>query len=173
MLHLMASHSVKLLVMSTVRNNDTVSCQVVSLYTVIMFFVPAYQWLDICSLFLFHAFFPSYRICCFLLQVIYMTNFLEANHYKIAKCLAELDGSSKPSHMFAKYIEQNRDKQVSLHLGSLVWKYLYSAIKCCGNVVHFAWTTHGLLWLVSVSMWVFGGHIALASVSLEILNKRF
>jgi len=51
-------------------------------------------------------------MCVDIFQVIFMTNFLEANHYKIAKCLAELDGSTKPSHMFAKYIEQNRDKQV-------------------------------------------------------------
>ena len=41
-----------------------------------------------------------------------MTNFLEANHYKIASSLAELDRSDKPSHKFSKYIEQNRDKQV-------------------------------------------------------------
>ncbi|XP_052799603.1 nostrin-like isoform X2 [Mya arenaria] len=46
-----------------------------------------------------------------LTQMIYMTNFLEANHYKIASNIAELDGTNKPSHKFAKYIEGSRDKQ--------------------------------------------------------------
>ena len=41
-----------------------------------------------------------------------MMNFLEANHYKIAKFYAELDRSQTPSHKFARYIEQSRDKQV-------------------------------------------------------------
>ncbi|XP_045168326.2 nostrin-like isoform X2 [Mercenaria mercenaria] len=44
-------------------------------------------------------------------QVIFMTNFLEANHYKIASFLAELDRTHKPAHKFSKYIEQTRDKQ--------------------------------------------------------------
>lgn len=44
-------------------------------------------------------------------QVIFMTNFLEANHYKIASALADIDKSNKPSHKFSKYIEQTRDKQ--------------------------------------------------------------
>ncbi|XP_060579038.1 nostrin-like isoform X2 [Ruditapes philippinarum] len=44
-------------------------------------------------------------------QVIFMTNFLEANHYKIASYLAEMDRSHKPAHKFSKYIEQTRDKQ--------------------------------------------------------------
>lgn len=44
-------------------------------------------------------------------QVIFMTNFLELNHYKIASFLADLDKTNKPYHKFAKYIEQTRDKQ--------------------------------------------------------------
>ena len=41
-----------------------------------------------------------------------MTNFLEANHYKIAKYFAELDRTQSPNYKFAKYIEVTRDKQV-------------------------------------------------------------
>ena len=49
-----------------------------------------------------------------LLQVKIMINFLEANHYKIAKFFAELDHSQVPNYKFAKYIEMSRDKQVRL-----------------------------------------------------------
>lgn len=44
-------------------------------------------------------------------QVTFILNFLEANHYKLAKYYAELDHSQTPTHKFAKYIEQTRDKQ--------------------------------------------------------------
>ena len=50
----------------------------------------------------------------FFLQVIFMTNFLEANHFKMASFLADLDKTNKPAHKFAKYIEQTRDKQVNM-----------------------------------------------------------
>ena len=43
-----------------------------------------------------------------------MMNFLEANHFKIAKFFAELDCSQIPTHKFAKYIEVSRDKQVNI-----------------------------------------------------------
>ncbi|KAL4222907.1 hypothetical protein ACF0H5_018947 [Mactra antiquata] len=46
-----------------------------------------------------------------LYQVIFMTNFLELSHFKIASFLAELDGSTKPTHKFSRYIEKSRDKQ--------------------------------------------------------------
>ncbi|KAH3716919.1 nostrin-like isoform X1 [Dreissena polymorpha] len=46
-----------------------------------------------------------------LTQVIFMMNFLEANHYKIATSLASIDGGHKPAFKFSKYIEQARDKQ--------------------------------------------------------------
>lgn len=44
-------------------------------------------------------------------QLKFMMNFLEANHYKIAKSFAELDHSQVPNYKFAKYIEMSRDKQ--------------------------------------------------------------
>ena len=48
-----------------------------------------------------------------------MMNFLVANHYKIAKCIAELDHSQVPNDDFAKYIEMSRDKQVRLKQRSM------------------------------------------------------
>ncbi|KAL5006934.1 hypothetical protein ScPMuIL_015740 [Solemya velum] len=44
-------------------------------------------------------------------QVTYMMNFLEASHYKISSYVSTLDGQQKPSHKFATYMEQSRDKQ--------------------------------------------------------------
>ena len=54
-----------------------------------------------------------------LLQVVFMMNFLEANHYKIAKFFAELDHSQVPNYKYAKYIEMSRDKQVRLKQRSM------------------------------------------------------
>ncbi|XP_061167166.1 nostrin-like isoform X3 [Saccostrea echinata] len=47
------------------------------------------------------------RLC----QVMFMMNFLEASHYKIASVLAKLECQPKLEHKFAKYIETVRDKQ--------------------------------------------------------------
>ncbi|XP_048755732.2 nostrin-like isoform X8 [Ostrea edulis] len=47
------------------------------------------------------------RLC----QVMFMMNFLEASHYKIASVLAKLECQPKLEHKFAKYIETQRDKQ--------------------------------------------------------------
>lgn len=47
------------------------------------------------------------RLC----QVMFMMNFLEASHFKIASVLAKLECQPKLEHKFAKYIETQRDKQ--------------------------------------------------------------
>ena len=42
-----------------------------------------------------------------------MMNFLEASHFKIASVLSKLECQPKLEHKFAKYIETQRDKQVT------------------------------------------------------------
>ena len=42
----------------------------------------------------------------------FMMNFLEASHFKIASVLSKLECQPKLEHKFAKYIETQRDKQV-------------------------------------------------------------
>ena len=43
----------------------------------------------------------------------FMMNFLEASHFKIASVLSKLECQPKLEHKFAKYIETQRDKQVT------------------------------------------------------------
>lgn len=43
-----------------------------------------------------------------------MMNFLEASHFKIASVLAKLECQPKLEHKFGKYIETQRDKQVTI-----------------------------------------------------------
>ena len=60
-----------------------------------------------------------------------MINFLEASHYKILCAVCEMDGKPKPSSPFSQYIEQTRDKQVSMRLHS----------QCCQNILYLKYYT--------------------------------